>query len=426
MIRLNWIALLSSVFLVAFTQAEESSIEEDNKGFTSSLKGKALKLSKENNVGYQVPVKTAFLNAEGLTIQDGELFLTYEPDEIPVTDVQSIKKRWTMILAENIGKQRLEELVKDAFINYEVYTDDLHFSPSFVSIQLSYQLKEEQSIIVYLEEQFKTLLTELIMHEEFVDARSLSLGFVQDLLKDDKTEDEYFTYCSLENEYLEDHPAVPFNEFLEASSEIIRHIRPDEVTSALFSYFEPRNKILETISPSDLEEDEEDILSSSLLDMLWGSENKNARGFTVLKRGLMGQDGASIEQYNQLRLSDSDKKYIKKIITTMAENNVFQLLLDKKSLEKKGKQIRPVHPLRFLGFICADHHLRKCLHSISKNHFKWSSFVDGFKDRMKEESKKGQLLPYVPGFSSQINANPALVEDFINRGDYEGLMKHFI
>jgi hypothetical protein len=426
MIRLNWIALLSSVFLVAFTQAEESSIEEDSKGFTSSLKGKAVRLGKENNVGYQVPVKTSFLNAEGMSIQEGELFLTYEPDEIPLTDVESIKKRWTMILAESIGKQRLEELVKDAFINYEVYTEDLHFSPSFVSIQLSYQVKEESAIIVYLEEQFEALLTEMIRHDELVDARSLYLGFVQELLKDNKTEDEYFSYCSLENEYLEDHPAVPFAEFVQASSEIIRHIRLDEVTCALFSYFEPRNKILETISPSDLEEDEEDILSSSLLDMLSGAENKNDRGFSVLKRGLMDQDSASIEHYNQLRLTDSDKKYIKKIITTMAENNVFQLLLDKKSLEKKGKQIRPVHPLRFLGFICADHHLRKCLHSISKNHFKWSSFVDGFKDRMKEESKKGQLLPYVPGFSSQINANPSVVEDFINRGDYEGLMKHFI
>ena len=250
------------------------------------------------------------------------------------------------------------------------------------------------------------------------------LGFVQDLLKDDKTEDEYFTYCSLENEYMEDYPAIPFAEFLEGSSEIIRHIRLDEVTYALFSYFDLRNKILETISPADLEEDEEDILSSTLLDIFSGSEKSN-KGFAILKRGLMDQSG-SIEQYNQLRLTDSDKKHIKKIITTMAENNVFQLILDKKSLEKKGKQIRPVHPLRFLGFICSDNYLRKCLHSISKNHFKWSSFVDGFKDRMKEESKKGQLLPYVPGFSSQVNTNPSVVEEFIKRGDYEGLMKYFI
>ncbi|MCX6990496.1 MAG: hypothetical protein NTX49_05470 [Chlamydiae bacterium] len=421
MIRLNWIALLSSVFLVAFTQAEE-----DSKGFASSLKGKSLRLSKENKVGYQAPVKTSFLNAEGMSIQDGELFLTYEPDEIPVTDVESIKKRWTMILAESIGKARLEELVKEAFINYDVYTDDLHFSPSFVSLQLSYQLKEEAQILDYLEEQLQVLLTERIPHDEFVEVRSLSLGFVLELLKDDKTEDEYFSYCYFEKEYLQDNPAIPFAEFIQASSEIIRHIRLDEVTYALFSYFEPRNKILETISPADLEEDEEEILSSNLLEMLSTSENKNERGFAVLKRGLMDQNSASIEQYNQLRLTDSDKKSIKKILTTMADNNVFQLLLEKKSLEKKGKQIRPVHPLRFLGYICADSHLRKCLHSISKNHFKWSSFVDGFKDRMKEESKKGQLLPYVPGFSSQINANPVVVEDFINKGDYEGLMKHFI
>ena len=160
MIKLNWIALLSSVFLVTFTQADETAIEEDKNGSASSVKARALKLGKENNAGYQVPLKNSFLNAEGLNTQGGELFLTYEPDEIPVTDFDSIKKRWTMLLAESLGKQRLQELVKQSFINYDVYTDDLHFRPSFLTLELCYLLTEEQQIVDYLQDKVQSLVNQ--------------------------------------------------------------------------------------------------------------------------------------------------------------------------------------------------------------------------------------------------------------------------
>ena len=110
----------------------------------------------------------------------------------------------------------------------------------------------------------------------------------------------------------------------------------------------------------------------------------------------------------------------------MGEKNVFQLLLDKKDMEKMGKQIRHVHPMRFIGYILSDGTLRKHLSSISHNHFKWSGFMDGFKDRMKEEAKKGQLKPFLSGFSSLLNVDPSSIVSFIERGDYEGLVQHFI
>ncbi len=130
-----------------------------------------------------------------------------------------------------------------------------------------------------------------------------------------------------------------------------------------------------------------------------------------------------IDYFNQLSITDTDKRNIRKIITSMAEKNVFELLLEKNSLEKKGKEIRHVHPLRFLGYIGSDSYLKKCLYTISKNHFKWDNFVEGFEDKMKEENKKEQLLPYVDGFSKTLSIDANKIRDLVNRSDYIGIIK---
>jgi len=51
-----------------------------------------------------------------------------------------------------------------------------------------------------------------------------------------------------------------------------------------------------------------------------------------------------------LPIDDNEKKIISSIITTMAEKNVIKLGLMRRTLEKKGKRIHHVHPLRFLGY----------------------------------------------------------------------------
>jgi hypothetical protein len=113
-------------------------------------------------------------------------------------------------------------------------------------------------------------------------------------------------------------------------------------------------------------------------------------------------------------------------VTTLAENNVFQLLLDKKSIEKRGKMIRPVHPLRFLGYIVSDSQLRRSLSSIKKSYFKWKNFVEGFEDKMKDMAHSGELMPYVKGFSEVTGMDPQTVTKYLQDKDYEGLMKYFL
>jgi hypothetical protein len=130
-----------------------------------------------------------------------------------------------------------------------------------------------------------------------------------------------------------------------------------------------------------------------------------------------------LDPYNQLPLSHGEQKIIHHIVTTMAEKNLVKLLLEKKKLEKKGRQIQHVHPLRFIGYIFADSHLRHCMHKIRKSAFKWSGFIDGFAGRMDEEAACGNLDPYLFGFAQSLQLSPDVVQGYLHHHDWEGLVR---
>lgn len=431
----SWIALLGSVFSLSSAHSTQTAPVSNQKSQDiHKLEEKLIHSKKNFCVSYQSSSKNLVSNIDESFLADAELFVTYRPEVVPLVDISSLRLRWSLTLAESMTQAKLQT-IKNSFNYFDVYTDGKHFAPSFLSIQLSCSLSDEREMVDYLENEIDRLLNEGISDQEFETARAGYLSYILDLLKDDKSEDEEFIYNCLSSEYEEEPSFLGFKEFLIASYEYLQNVTREDVSSVFPLYFSAENKVLESFSLKDFEgkegvpasDESSESLEESFYSAYQSSTNEKASGFSSLKRGLSDQSAvSSLEMFNQLRLTDTDKRNIKKIVTTMADKNVFQLLLDKKTLEQKGKQVRPVHPMRFLGYICSDGHLRKCLHTISKNHFKWSSFVDGFKDRMKEEARKGELLPYVSGFAQTLNMDPNVVVNYINKSDYEGLMKHCI
>lgn len=130
--------------------------------------------------------------------------------------------------------------------------------------------------------------------------------------------------------------------------------------------------------------------------------------------------------YDSLPISGEERTLINKLLFTMAENNIFKLLLEKKRLEKIGDRIHNVHPIRFLGTVFTDPRLVYCMKEIRKSSFKWDGFIEGFGDRMREEAKRGNLAPYVPGFAAAIHKNPEQIMVYIHAVDFEGLVKFLL
>ncbi len=134
----------------------------------------------------------------------------------------------------------------------------------------------------------------------------------------------------------------------------------------------------------------------------------------------------NIVDFFDLPLHDWEKQIISYIVTSMSEKNVFQLLLEKRDMERKGKKINPVHPLRFLGYVCEDPKLKKGMKTFKKNLFKWDNFINGLAGRLKEEAAKENLLRFTPQFAQHVGANLDTVVSHLMQADYEGLVVYLM
>ena len=134
----------------------------------------------------------------------------------------------------------------------------------------------------------------------------------------------------------------------------------------------------------------------------------------------------SITEFENLPIQEWEKQVIAFIVTEMAEKNVFELLLEKREMERKGKKINHVHPLRFIGYVCSDLTLKKAVRTFRKNPFKWDNFINGFAGRIREEHGRSNLLRFIPSFSRYLQADEATILNYLEQNDCDGLVRYLI
>ncbi|MBM3208202.1 MAG: hypothetical protein FJZ57_06325 [Chlamydiae bacterium] len=352
-----------------------------------------------------------------------QIFLSYEPKVAELISKDNLRYNWALTCAENVAKNRISEKLKAKSSKAVVFTEGKYFFPSSLSIRFSVSEDslEEQSELV------EDVMSFEVNDQEVFLTKAEILQGISELLNPNKSEESKFIFESLENEFSEFCPFMEFKEFLEISYSVLEDMSAAEIQRAVELYFNDENKVVEEYSP-EINLQNADIPNTNFLSAVsLYSEKEKIQGFSALKRGLSNHDRfGTIEDFQQLRLTETDKKTIRKLVTTLSDHNVFQLLLDKKEIEKKGKSIRPVHPLVFLSYIVTDSHMRKSLSNIKKSYFKWKNFVEGFEDKMKDMALAGELVPYIRGFAETTGVDISTVSEYIYDKDYEGLMKHFL
>ncbi len=185
-----------------------------------------------------------------------------------------------------------------------------------------------------------------------------------------------------------------------------------EVTSSLGGVIEQNTaKLIQTLSTDELVADEKAPELEDLADL-------------AKKPAVTFADPPSKEEvgYESLPISVEEKQKIAKILVTMAENNVFSLLFEKKHLERLGHDIRHVHPLRFLGTVFNDPRLVHCMHRIRRSSFKWDGFIDGFTERFKEEIRSGNINAYIPGLAESLDVKSEDLQAYVNYADFQGMV----
>lgn len=129
------------------------------------------------------------------------------------------------------------------------------------------------------------------------------------------------------------------------------------------------------------------------------------------------------KSFERLEMTEKEEKAIYKIIHTLGTSNVPKLLWKKRELEKLGSSINHVHPMKFIATILTNPTLRADLQEVRRSFFKWNGFIDGFRRRMTEEYYKNNIQHYVLGFCEELDVKEEVVEHFVERRDWEGLVK---
>ncbi len=135
---------------------------------------------------------------------------------------------------------------------------------------------------------------------------------------------------------------------------------------------------------------------------------------------------AHASAFYELPISESEKQGITKLVKSMGTLSLYKLLWKKSELEKIGKRIDNVHPLRFLGHIFSNPRLKGYMPEITKSSFKWKNFMKGLANRLTREHSSGNVEPFILGFSEYIGADQSRIKAYAANYDWEGLVHYLI
>jgi AAA+ ATPase superfamily predicted ATPase len=122
---------------------------------------------------------------------------------------------------------------------------------------------------------------------------------------------------------------------------------------------------------------------------------------------------ASMRQYHAT-LTDNEKRKIAHTIETLGNSSLVSLAREKSALEKEGREIEHIHPLKFLACIFSEERLKAAMHNIHGRSWVWGQFFKGLKEALETEHMHENLLPYIQDFSNHLKISSkkiyALVE----------------
>lgn len=395
-----------------------------------------------------------------------------------IQSYNDLKECWKFLMLQELYQQRVERCSRTLDESY------IHPHPRFFYPVNGYTFSSEEiseNLLSYIFWQVESIRNEGFSEEEFCGAKSMLLNQLQYLASNATLPDHAFLASYYADQFLLGDRCPSYRSFLDASAQLVEEIKSHDLLPHIDSFLAEDNRSVQIVYPKltqaqgmtkdQIEKMIERIASLSSFyrdseiteeDEFWMLDAKNKapsvseslkrieqkrtlesgpsssqmtknmllesteNAPVVLISKSSGKSSGLVDPFYQLPLNDKEKRIINTIISTMAEKNIIQLALEKRTMEKKGKKVHHVHPMRFIGYILATPELKGGMRKIQKSSFKWDAFVDGFSKRMKEEHSYNNLHRHIPGFCKETGANPDEVAKFIDKRDWEGLVAALI
>lgn len=139
--------------------------------------------------------------------------------------------------------------------------------------------------------------------------------------------------------------------------------------------------------------------------------------------------GGAELSYASLAMTDKEKEGVREIVTILGKPRWAKYLyLAAKTfyLREKGDEVDNVHPLRFIGFICADPKLRGYLANIKEDSWIWPQFIGPLGEALHKKAQKNELDPFLSGFSEELHVEPSRVKTYIFDKNFDGLVDYLL
>jgi hypothetical protein len=378
------------------------------------------------------------------------LTLSYPIASQSIRTYADLKEAWKELFLQDLFQQRLERCSRAL---EKVW---VHPHPRFFYPVNGYSLiahEECEDLLSFFLWQVEEIRSNGFFEVEFNNSKHRLLDRLHYLGSRSDSPDSVFLASYFADQFLLGDRCLSLPSFMDASAQLIEEMKMEDLFPRIGSFLHNENRSIQVAYPTPLRVEpltkgriEEMIDQIGSLASLYSETGlpDDDEGWSLDFQGaspmLLGAGKPAefqlannfvlannvTDSFYQLPITEKEKRIINVILTTMAEKNILQLAFVKRSMEKKGKKIEHIHPLRFIGHILSNSELRSCLRSIKKSSFKWDAFVDGFSRRMREEFSNNNLYVHVPGFCQQIGSNQDTVTRLIQRKDWEGLIKEHL
>jgi hypothetical protein len=369
-----------------------------------------------------------------------------------------LKESWKLLLLQELFQQRMELCSRGLD---EIW---VHPHPRFFYPVDGYALTAEErseNLLSLLLWQVEVIRSEGFSEEEFYQAKRKLLNQLQYLSFNVSEPSDAFLASYYGDQFLLGDACLCSQYFFEASFAIVQSAQLSDLTACLDEFlFDDNRKIRVTYPQREYPEiltrdqiekmimrvaslasfyQESEIADDSELDLeiKGASSSQDSAEFIQLMlsdapvfrlanngEGTAAED--STASFHQLPLTDNEKRFIRIIVSTMAEKNILQLAFEKRTLHRKGNKIHHVHPLRFMGYILSCSDLKSHLRTIKKSSFKWDALIGGFSKRMREELSNDNVYQHVSGFAQQVGSSKDRVSPYIHKRDFEGLIRSLL
>lgn len=156
--------------------------------------------------------------------------------------------------------------------------------------------------------------------------------------------------------------------------------------------------------------------------------NKNAKSIDIAdyemkKHG--GPLGRPRNFYNEL--THIEKKDIRYIITSLANDSLISIAIHRTNLENAGDRIDHIHPLRFLLTVFMNEELKVGVRNIRGRGWIWGDFCSGLKESLRTEHSIGNLKKeHIQELASKLELDPNLLMSSLDKQNWDEFIEMLI